>query len=81
MAGLKPQDIDVAQIYDCFTIAALMTLEAYGFCAKGQGGKFVEGGRIELGGELPINTAGRFAVRNRHAWLAVGAGGCASDAW
>ena len=58
MAGLTPKDIDVAQIYDCFTIAALMTLEAYGFCAKGQGGKFVEGGRIELGGELPINTAG-----------------------
>jgi len=58
MAGLKPKDIDVAQIYDCFTIAALMTLEAYGFCEKGQGGKFVEGGRIELGGELPINTAG-----------------------
>jgi len=58
MAGLTPKDIDVAQIYDCFTIAALLTLEAYGFCPKGQGGKFVEGGRIELGGELPINTAG-----------------------
>ncbi|MES2536954.1 MAG: thiolase family protein [Pseudomonadota bacterium] len=58
MAGLAPKDIDVAQIYDCFTIAALMTLEAYGFCAKGEGGHFVEGGRIEIGGDLPINTAG-----------------------
>jgi acetyl-CoA acetyltransferase len=58
MAGLTPADIDVAQIYDCFTICALMTLEAYGFCAQGQGGHFVEGGRIELGGDLPINTSG-----------------------
>ena len=58
MAGMLPKDIDVAQIYDCFTIAALMTLEAYGFCPKGGGGRFVQDGRIELGGELPINTAG-----------------------
>ncbi len=58
MAGLKPSVIDVAQIYDCFTIAVLMTLEDYGFCAKGQGGQFVQDGRIELGGELPVNTSG-----------------------
>ena len=58
MAGMRPKDIDVAQIYDCFTIAALMTLEAYGFCAQGEGGHFVEGGRIEMGGDLPINTSG-----------------------
>lgn len=57
-AGLKPSDIDVAQIYDSFTITALMQFEDLGFCKKGEGGAFVEGGRIELGGELPCNTHG-----------------------
>ena len=58
MAGLKPKDIDVAQIYDCFTITALMTLEDYGFAKKGQVADFVKGGNIEIGGELPMNTSG-----------------------
>lgn len=58
MAGIQPSDVDVAQLYDCFTIALMMTLEAYGFCPKGGAGKFVEGGAIEIGGELPVNTSG-----------------------
>jgi acetyl-CoA acetyltransferase len=58
MAGLQPRDMDVAQIYDCYTIAVMMTLEDYGFCKKGEGGRFVEDGRLALGGELPINTSG-----------------------
>jgi acetyl-CoA acetyltransferase len=58
MAGIAPRQISVAQLYDCFTITPLMTLEDYGFCRKGEGGRFVEDGRIEIGGELPVNTSG-----------------------
>ena len=57
-AGLGPSDIDVAQIYDCFTITVLLQLEDYGFCPKGQGGSFAESGALRSGGSLPINTAG-----------------------
>ena len=57
-AGISPQDVDVAELYDCFTAVVLVTLEDYGFCKKGEGGGFVEGGRIELEGALPVNTHG-----------------------
>ena len=58
MADVDPSDIDCAQIYDGFAWVTLSSLEDLGFCKKGEGGPFVEDGRIELGGELPINTAG-----------------------
>jgi acetyl-CoA acetyltransferase len=58
MAGITPADVDVAQIYDCFTITVLLALEDYGFCRKGEGGAFVADGNVELGGGLPINTSG-----------------------
>lgn len=58
MAGLEPSDMDFAELYDCFSIVPIITLEDYGFCKKGEGGAFVEGGRIQLGGDLPINTSG-----------------------
>jgi acetyl-CoA acetyltransferase len=58
MAGVKPDEIDVLQVYDSFTITVLLTLEAMGFCGKGEGGPFVERGRLRLDGELPTNTDG-----------------------
>ena len=57
MAGLKPGDIDCAQLYDSFTITVLLELEALGFCAKGEGGPFVRE-HLKIGGPLPINTDG-----------------------
>lgn len=58
-AGLKPSDIDVALIYDHFTPMVVMQLEDYGFCPKGEGGRFVESGAVRLGtGSLPLNPHG-----------------------
>ena len=58
MAGVKPSEIDILQVYDSFTITVLLTLEALGFCARGEGGAFVEGDRLAIDGELPTNTDG-----------------------
>lgn len=58
MAGITASDIDVAEIYDCFTYTALAQLEDYGFCKKGEGGPFAEEGNIKLGGRIPVNTHG-----------------------
>ncbi|GAA4714916.1 acetyl-CoA acetyltransferase [Brevibacillus fulvus] len=58
MAGVTHQEIDVAEIYDSFTITVLLTLEALGFCQPGEGGAFVSGQRTAPGGDFPMNTNG-----------------------
>lgn len=58
MAGIDHEEIDVAEIYDCFTFIVLCQLEDLGFCAKGEGGDFVSDGRLRLHGALPTNTHG-----------------------
>jgi acetyl-CoA acetyltransferase len=58
MAGVTHHDIDMCMIYDSFTITVLETLENLGFCRQGEGGAFVQDGRIGLGGALPVNTDG-----------------------
>lgn len=57
-AGVGPDDIDVAAIYDCFSFTVITQLEDYGFVGKGEGGPFVADGNVRMGGTLPINTAG-----------------------
>ena len=58
LAGITRDDVDILELYDCYTYTVLVTLEDYGFCAKGEGGAFVEDGKLGPGGTLPTNTGG-----------------------
>ncbi len=57
-AGVTPQDIDLAEVHDCFTITEILNYEDLGFCKRGEGGHFVAEGRASIGGEIPVNPSG-----------------------
>jgi len=71
MAGLGPQDVDVAELYDCFTIVPVIELEELGFCKPGEGGAFFADGHARIGGKLPVNTHGGM-LSHAHAGAAGG---------
>lgn len=74
-AGVGPADVDVAQLYDNFTISTILWVEHAGFCGVGEGGPFVEGGRIALGGELPVNThGGHLSAAHPQGWWTIAEG-------
>ncbi len=58
MSGTGPDDIDVACVHDCFTIAEIVAYEDLGFCGKGEGGKFIEGRQTYVDGKIPVNVDG-----------------------
>lgn len=58
MAGVKPEDVDFAEVHDCFTIAEIMVIEALGFVERGDGGSAARDGLTALGGKIPVNTSG-----------------------
>jgi acetyl-CoA C-acetyltransferase len=58
MASVTPQDIDVAEVHDCFTIAEIMAYEDLGFCKPGEGGKLIDQGLTHIGAKIPVNTSG-----------------------
>jgi len=73
MADAKPEDIDVAEVHDCFTIAEIIAYEDLGFCKPGEGGQLVEKGETKLGGRLPVNTSGGLKAKG-HPVGATGTG-------
>jgi acetyl-CoA C-acetyltransferase len=73
MAVVKPEDVDIAEVHDCFTIAEIIAYEDLNFCSPGEGGKLAESGETRLGGRLPVNTSGGLKAKG-HPVGATGTG-------
>ena len=73
MAGITPEDVDLAEIHDCFTISEIIEYEALGFCKKGEGGKFIEEGQSDYGGKVVVNPRGGL-IACGHPFGATGVG-------
>jgi len=73
MAGIGPEDVDFAEVHDCFAIAELLAYEDLGFCERGEAGSLIESGETEQEGELPVNTSGGLKSKG-HPIGATGAG-------
>lgn len=56
--ALGPEDIDLAEVHDCFSTAEIIHYEDLGFCKRGEGGRFIEEGKAAIGGKIPVNTSG-----------------------
>jgi len=72
MAGVTPDQLDLAVVHDCFTIAEIMAYEDLGFCEKGEGAKLIREGQTEIGGKIPINVDGGLKAKGHP----IGATGC-----
>jgi acetyl-CoA C-acetyltransferase len=73
MANIKPEDLDVAEVHDCFTIAEIIAYEDLGLCKLGEGGRLVESGDTRLGARIPVNTSGGLKAKG-HPVGATGTG-------
>ena len=73
MADVKPENVNCAEVHDCFTIAEIIAYEDLGFCRSGEGGKLVESGETRLGGKIPVNTSGGLKAKG-HPVGATGTG-------
>jgi len=79
-AGIGPQDIDVAEVHDCFTPAEIVHYEDLGFCVKGEGGRFIAEGHSQIGGKVAVNTSGGLLSKG-HPLGATGIAQIAEIVW